>query len=116
VDTRALVGAAEMERMKPGAFLINAARGPIVDEHALEDAIRSGHLAGAALDVFEVEPLPRDSPLRGLENVILAPHRGGATVEADERLLQVVGDNLLRVLDGEAPLHVVNGVTAVPSR
>jgi D-3-phosphoglycerate dehydrogenase len=116
VDTRALVGAAEMERMKPGAFLINAARGPIVDEHALVDSIRSGHLAGASLDVFEVEPLPRDSPLRGLENVILAPHRGGATVEADERLLQVVGDNLLRVLDGEAPLHVVNGVTAVPSR
>jgi phosphoglycerate dehydrogenase-like enzyme len=116
VDTLGLVGSEEIARMKPGSFLINAARGPIVDERALVDAINSGHLAGAALDVFEVEPLPRDSPLRSLENVILAPHRGGATVEADERLLEVVGDNLLRVLDGEAPLHVVNGVTGVPQR
>lgn len=116
VDTRALVGASEIARMKAGAFLINAARGPIVDEASLIDALQSGHLGGAALDVFEVEPLPADSPLRKMENVVLAPHRGGATVEADERLLEVVGENLMRVLDGLPPLHVVNGLTAATTR
>lgn len=110
VETRALIGRDELARMKPGSFLINAARGPIVDESALVAVLRSGHLGGAGLDVFEVEPLPRESPLRALENVILAPHRGGATVEADARLLEVVGDNLLRVLDGQPPRNVVNGL------
>ena len=112
VETRALIGAQELARMKQSAYLINAARGPIVDQKALVAALSAGRLSGAALDVFEVEPLPHDSPLRSLENVILAPHRGGATVEADARLLEVVGDNLLRVLDGEPPLNVVNGLTA----
>jgi len=110
VDTGALIGAAELAKMKRGAFLINAARGPIVDEKALIEALGSGHLAGAGLDVYEVEPLPVDSPLRTIENVVLAPHAGGATVEADARLLEVVGDNLRRVLEGHAPLNVVNTV------
>jgi D-3-phosphoglycerate dehydrogenase len=110
VDTGALIGAAELAQMKRGAFLINAARGPIVDEKALIEALGSGHLAGAGLDVYEVEPLPVDSPLRTIENVVLAPHAGGATVEADARLLEVVGDNLRRVLEGHAPLNVVNAV------
>jgi phosphoglycerate dehydrogenase-like enzyme len=116
VDTRALIGPSEIARMKKGAYLINAARGPIVDEASLIDALQSGHLRGAGLDVFEVEPLPTDSPLRKLENVILAPHRGGATIEADQRLLQVVGDNLVRVLDGLPPLNVVNGLNAATIR
>jgi phosphoglycerate dehydrogenase-like enzyme len=110
VDTRALIGAKEIARMKQGSYLINAARGPLVDEAALVAALASGHLGGAGLDVFEVEPLPGESPLRALENVILAPHRGGATVEADARLLEVVGDNLLRVLEGQPPRNVVNGL------
>lgn len=110
VATRALIGRAEISRMKPGSYLINAARGPIVDEAALVTALSSGHIGGAGLDVFEVEPLPLDSRLRTFENVILAPHRGGATVEADARLLEVVGDNLLRVLDGKPPCNVVNGL------
>ena len=110
VDTRALIGQAELSRMKKGAFLINAARGPIVDERALVAALRAGSLGGAGLDVFEVEPLPLDSELRRFDNVILAPHRGGATVEADARLLEVVGDNLVRVLDGQPPRNVVNGL------
>jgi len=110
VDTGALIGAAELAKMKRGAFLINAARGPIVDEKALIEALGSGHLAGAGLDVYEVDPLPVDSPLRTIENVVLAPHAGGATVEADARLLEVVGDNLRRVLEGHAPLNVVNTV------
>jgi D-3-phosphoglycerate dehydrogenase len=110
VDTRALIGEAELARMKKGAFLINAARGPIVDERALVAALTGGHLAGAGLDVFEVEPLPKESPLRELDNVILAPHRGGATVEADMRLIEVIGDNLVRVLDGRPARNVVNGL------
>jgi D-3-phosphoglycerate dehydrogenase len=116
VETKALLGANELARMKAGAYLINASRGPVIDEKALIEALRSARLAAAALDVFEIEPLPFDSPLRSLENVILSPHRGGATVEAEARLLDVVGDNLLRVLDGEPPINVVNGLTAARAR
>ena len=110
VDTRALIDSNALAKMKPGSYLINAARGPIVDEAALISALQSGRLAGAGLDVFEVEPLATDSPLRSLDNVVLAPHRGGATLEAEARLIEVVGENLRRVLDGLAPLNVVNGV------
>lgn len=115
VDTRALIDSEALAKMKRGSYLINAARGPIVDEAALIGALRSGHLAGAGLDVFEVEPLAVDSPLRGIDNVVLAPHRGGATFEAEARLIEVVGDNLRRVLDGLPPLNIVNGV-GVPAR
>jgi D-3-phosphoglycerate dehydrogenase len=110
VDTGGLIGSAELARMRPGAFLVNAARGPIVDERALVEALGSGHLAGAALDVYEVEPLALDSPLRKLENVILSPHVGGATLESDTRLMEMVGDNLRRVLEGHAPINVINAV------
>jgi len=116
VDTKALIGAEALSRMKKGSYLINAARGPIVDETALVEALRSGHLAGAGLDVFEVEPLPSDSPLRSLDNVVLAPHRAGATLDADARLIEVVGENLMRVLDGQPPVNVVNGVIAARVR
>jgi phosphoglycerate dehydrogenase-like enzyme len=110
VDTKALIDAPALAKMKPGSFLVNAARGPIVDERALIEALETRHLAGAALDVFETEPLPPDSPLRALENVILAPHVGGATIEAEARLDEMVGENLLRVLDGLPPFNVVNAV------
>ena len=116
VDTTALIGTEALSRMKKGSYLINAARGLIVDETALVDALRSGHLAGAGLDVFEVEPLPSDSPLRSLDNVVLAPHRAGATLDADARLIEVVGENLMRVLDGQPPVNVVNGVIAARVR
>ncbi len=116
VDTKALIGAAALSRMKKGSYMINAARGAIVDETALVDALRSGHLAGAGLDVFEVEPLPLDSPLRSLDNVLLAPHRAGATIDADLRLTEVIGENLRRVLDGQQPINVVNGVIAARAR
>jgi phosphoglycerate dehydrogenase-like enzyme len=112
IDTQALIGAQALAKMKPGSFLVNAARGSIVDEKALLDALESKHLGGAALDVFELEPLPRDSPLRALDNVVLAPHVAGATVEADARLEEMVGENLLRVLDGLPPINVVNAVEA----
>jgi phosphoglycerate dehydrogenase-like enzyme len=110
VDTGALIDAKALAKMKRGSYLINAARGPIVDEAALTEALRSGQLGGAGLDVYEVEPLATDSPLRTLENVVLAPHTAGATYEADARLIEVVGDNLLRVLDGLPPVSIVNEV------
>lgn len=83
-----------------------------MDEGALIDALRSGHLGGAALDVFEIEPLSPDSPLRATDNVILSPHIGGATREADARLDAFVGENLVRAMDGLPPMSVVNGVEA----
>ena len=112
VETRGLIGAAQLAAMKPDAILVNAARGPIVDEDALIAAVRKGTLAGAGLDVFATEPLAADSPLRSFDNVFLSPHSGAATEEAEAHLLEVVGDNLLRVLDGEPPVDVVNQVLA----
>jgi len=109
-DTRALIGAQALAAMKPGALLVSAARGPIVDQGALIEALQTGRLGGAALDVYEVEPLPAESPLRALENVFLSPHAGGATEQARARVLEMVRANLLRVLDGEEPFSVVNGV------
>jgi len=74
--TQGLVGEAELRAMKPTALLVNTSRGPLVDEPALLDALRSGTIAGAALDVFDQEPLPTNHPLRGLPNVVLTPHLG----------------------------------------
>ncbi len=110
-DTRHLIGDREIGRMKPGTVLVNASRGPVVDEAALVRALDSGHLGGAGLDVFEVEPLAAESPLRSLENVFTTPHSGGLTDEAEARLLEVCGANLRRVLAGLEPFNVVNGVT-----
>jgi D-3-phosphoglycerate dehydrogenase len=110
-----LVGAQELARMRPAAILVNASRGPVVDETALVDALERGVIAGAALDVFEQEPLAADSPLRRMDNVFLTPHVGGGTAEARVRSGEVVATNLRRVLAGEPPLHIVNGVS-VPVR
>jgi D-3-phosphoglycerate dehydrogenase len=89
-ETEGMIGAAQIRRMKPGALLINNARGGIVDVDALAEALRTGHLAGAALDVFPEEPAGKgerfESPLRGLANVILTPHVGGSTEEAQEAI------------------------------
>lgn len=109
-DTHHLIDVAALQRMQKGAYLINASRGPVVDEKALIAALESGHLGGAGLDVFEREPTPADNPLRGMENVFVSPHVGGATLEAEARVVDVVRDNLTRVLDGEEPSNVVNGV------
>ena len=101
-DNWHMIGDAALATMKPGAFLINTARGPLVDESALATAVRRGHLAGAALDVFEVEPLPSDSPLRELPNVILGSHNASNTAEAVERTNRLAVDNLLASLAGRA--------------
>jgi D-3-phosphoglycerate dehydrogenase / 2-oxoglutarate reductase len=109
-ETRHLIDGKALRRMQMGAYLINASRGPVVDEQALVTALESRHLAGAGLDVFEQEPTPPDNPLRRMENVFFSPHVGGATLEAEARVLEVVRDNLTRVLDGDEPFNVVNGV------
>src|SRR5205085_10708754 len=96
-ETRHLVDAAALERMKPTAVLVNTARGPIVDEAALADALRRGVIAGAALDVFEREPEVEQALLE-LENVVLVPHLGSATVEAREAMGRLCLEELTRTL------------------
>jgi D-3-phosphoglycerate dehydrogenase len=98
-QTHHLIDARALAAMKPGAKLVNVARGPLVDEPALVDALRSGHLAGAGLDVFETEPLPADSPLRDLPQVILGAHNGSNAREAVERTSRLAVQNLLAHLD-----------------
>ena len=94
-----LVGRRELSLMKPTAYLINTARGPIIDEPALVTVLNEGRIGGAALDVFEVEPLPEDSPLRGMANVLLTPHNANSSPEAWERVHHNTIRNLLEVLN-----------------
>ena len=107
-NTRRMIGAAELASMKPGARLINVARGPVVDEAALAMALRSDALAGAALDVFSTQPLPTSSPLLSLPNVLLSPHLAGITQESMRRMSDGVASQLLEMQDGRLPRHFVN--------
>jgi phosphoglycerate dehydrogenase-like enzyme len=100
-ETRGLFHRARIERMKEGAILVNIGRGAVVDELALIDALRSGHLRGAALDVYATEPLPSDSPLWELDNVILSPHTAAQSVHENERIVELFAENLRRYLAGE---------------
>jgi len=106
--TRHLINAARLALMKPTAFLVNTARGGIVDTVALCEALRTKRIAGAALDVVEEEPLPADSPLRRLDNVYLSPHMGGATSDARQRSGAMAAENLIRALQGKRPDGIVN--------
>lgn len=103
-ETHHLINASMLAHMKPTAYLYNIARGKIIDEAALVAALQSGRLAGAGLDVFETEPLPADSPLWNLENVILTPHVSGGTPHYFSRFARLFADNLRRFLHNE-PLH-----------
>lgn len=105
--TRGLVGAAELALMKPTAYLINTSRGPIVDEAALVAALGTGRIAGAGLDVFDVEPLPPDHPLRGLPNVTLSPHLGYVTREMLGAFYADTVEAVVAWLDG-APTRIAN--------
>jgi phosphoglycerate dehydrogenase-like enzyme len=106
-ETRGLIGAAALARMKPGAILINTARGDLVDETALADALRSGHLRGAGLDVFAREPTAPDNPLFALPQALLAPHVAWLTPETLARSLVVARENCRRIEAGDALLHRV---------
>jgi D-3-phosphoglycerate dehydrogenase len=97
-----LMDATRFALMKPSAVIINTSRGSVIDEAALIRALEEGRIAGAALDVFEVEPLPLDSPLRGMDNVLLAPHNANSSPEAWEHVHQNTIRNLLEVLEGSA--------------
>ena len=107
-QSRGLVDATSLALMKKTAILVNVARGAIVDEAALTEALRSKAIAGAALDCFTLEPLPADSPLRALPNVILTPHMVGHTYEAHHSLEIATRENLDRILSGQPSRYVVN--------
>jgi len=107
-EVRGLVGARELALMRPSAYLINTARGALVDQEALADALRAGRLAGAGLDVYVEEPLPpARNPFRDLPNVVLTPHLGAVTREANARSRAMPVDNIIAYLEGR-PQHVVN--------
>lgn len=99
-QTEKMIGAPEFAAMKQGAYLINIARGAVVDEPALIEALQDGRLAGAALDVFAVEPLPAESPLWKMPNVLVSPHSASTSNRENERIVALFCDNLRRFLDG----------------
>jgi phosphoglycerate dehydrogenase-like enzyme len=107
-ETRGLLGKPQFALMKPDAVIINTARGPIIDEAALIDALQSGRIRGAALDVFEKEPLSADSPLIGMDNVILSSHSIAWSEELFRDMGRIDCEGALAVYRGEAPQHVVN--------
>ncbi|SAK95084.1 gluconate 2-dehydrogenase [Caballeronia fortuita] len=107
-QTRGLIGAKELQKMKRSAILINASRGPTVDEHALIEALQNGTIRGAGLDVFEQEPLPADSPLLAMKNVVALPHIGSATHETRHAMARNAAENLIGALDGTLTANIVN--------
>ncbi|MBI84052.1 MAG: hypothetical protein CMJ81_12700 [Planctomycetaceae bacterium] len=106
-DSHHLIGREEFQRMKPGSLLVNTARGPVVDTAALIDALNSGHLAGAGIDVFDTEPLPADHPILSCEQIVLTPHHADHTPEGIELLNEGAVDNIFEFLDGN-PQNVVS--------
>jgi D-3-phosphoglycerate dehydrogenase len=111
-DTRRMLDRARLARLKPGAIVVNVARGDLIETSALIDALTDGRVAAAALDVCDPEPIPPDSPLRALNNVIVTAHIASASIKAVRTLRETVADTAARTLRGEHPPHVVNGVTA----
>jgi len=107
-ETKGMIGASQLAMMKPTAFLINAARGPVVDEQALIRALQDGRIAGAGLDVFEKEPVDLSNPLLKMENVVILPHVGSATEATRQAMLDLAINNVLAVLQGKQPLTAVN--------
>ena len=113
-STHHLIDAVALAHMRPDAILVNAARGPIVDEAALVEALRTGVIAGAALDVYETEP-PRDSPLFALDNVVVSPHNAGMSEASVETMLRVATQAVIDGAAGRAPAHLVNPDAVAPS-
>jgi phosphoglycerate dehydrogenase-like enzyme len=107
-ETRGLIGRAELARMRSSAVLVNLGRGPLIDEPALAEALAAGSIAGAALDVFEHEPLPHGSPFWSMPQVILTPHISGLGPRYWERVVQLFRENLVRFIAGEPLVNVVD--------
>jgi D-3-phosphoglycerate dehydrogenase len=107
-ETKGMIGEAQFKTMKRSAFLINCARGPIVDEAALVKALKDGTIAGAGLDVFDPEPPMADNPLFGLPNVLLSPHSAGLTVECVIRMATHAAQAIVDVLEGRRPEGIIN--------
>jgi D-3-phosphoglycerate dehydrogenase len=115
-STRHLVGRHELELMKPTACLINTARGPIVDQAVLTELLTQGRLAGAGLDVFEIEPLPADDPLRSLDNAIVTPHSASVSAESTVECRRTAVEHVITVLRGGVPADVVNRAVTANAR
>jgi glyoxylate reductase len=111
-ETHHLVDEKKLKSMKKTAYLINNARGPIVDEKALYKALKQGWIAGAGLDVFEQEPTPLDNPLLKLDNVVVAPHISSASYETRSKMAEMVADNLIAYFEGRTPPNLVNAEVA----
>ena len=109
-ETHHLIGAEQLALMKPTAVLVNTARSGLIDETALVDALSHRRIMGAALDVFDVEPLPADHPMLSLDNVTLAPHLAGSTLDAFHNSPKMMAGHIKRMLLGREPLPIVNGV------
>lgn len=107
-DTRGLIGQREISLMKKGTYIVNTARGGIVDSDALAEGLRSGQIAGAAVDVFDTEPPDFSSPLFNVERIIMTPHIGAYTIEAIRRMDCIAAENIVKVLHAETPEYVVN--------
>jgi phosphoglycerate dehydrogenase-like enzyme len=107
-ETEALIGERELGLLPPGAVFINIARGAVVNEPALIAALQSGHLRGAALDVFAVEPLPPDNPLWDMPNVIICPHSASTAISENHKIVQIFIDNLRSYLIGEPMQNVLD--------
>ncbi len=114
--TRGMINGERLARFKPGALLINVARGDLVDTQALVEALKSGRLSGAGLDVSNPEPIPLDHPLRNLENVVFTAHLASASVPAVTRLRTSVAETAAVALRGELPPNIVNGVSSPVKR
>ncbi len=115
-STRGLIGAAELAQMKPDAILINTARGGVIDEEALVDALQSGHLGGAGLDAFDTEPFPAGQPLAAFDQVVLTPHFAGPTYESWPKRVRFAYENVARVERDERPEAVVHELADLPLR
>ncbi len=115
-ETHGLIGFEQLQRVKPGTILVNTARGPVVDHQALVEALRTGKLGGAALDVTDPEPLPLDHPLWSFDNVVITPHIASASERTRARMAEMAAENVLAVLAGREPPNPVVSPQASPKR